>query len=87
MAAGISQEYLGVMAGMDEASASARMNQYEKGKHHPDVLTVERIAGVLNVPEAYFYARDEHMAWVLIQYHRMGAAKKKALINYIKEMA
>ncbi len=87
LAAGISQEYLGVMAGMEEASASARMNQYEKGKHHPDFLTVERIAEVLNVPEAYFYAKDEHMAWMLIQYHRMGMAKRAALINYITEIA
>jgi transcriptional regulator with XRE-family HTH domain len=34
--AGISQEKLGVLAGIDEASASARMNQYERGKHTPD---------------------------------------------------
>jgi len=84
--AGISQEQLGVMAGIEEASASARMNQYEKGKHQPDFLTVERIAKVLNVPEAYFYAKDENLAWVLIQYHRMGAARKKALISYIKDL-
>ena len=28
---GLSQEKLGVLAGIDEASASARMNQYERG--------------------------------------------------------
>ena len=34
--AGLSQEKLGILAGIDEASASVRMNQYEKGKHTPD---------------------------------------------------
>jgi DNA-binding XRE family transcriptional regulator len=33
IAAGLSQERLGVVAGIEEASASARMNQYERGKH------------------------------------------------------
>ena len=30
---GLSQEKLGVLAGIDEFSASARINQYERGKH------------------------------------------------------
>jgi transcriptional regulator with XRE-family HTH domain len=34
--AGLSQERLGVAAGIEEASASHRMNQYERGKHEPD---------------------------------------------------
>lgn len=42
--AGLSQERLGVMAGIDEISLSARMNQYEKAKHEPDFSMVERIA-------------------------------------------
>jgi transcriptional regulator with XRE-family HTH domain len=29
----LSQKVLGVRIGMDESSASLRMNQYEKGKH------------------------------------------------------
>ncbi|HGH8161022.1 TPA: helix-turn-helix domain-containing protein, partial [Vibrio cholerae] len=29
----LSQKALGVRIGMDESSASPRMNQYEKGKH------------------------------------------------------
>ncbi len=36
-AAGISQEQLGILAGIDEFSASARMNQYERGKHSPNL--------------------------------------------------
>lgn len=84
--AGMSQEGLGVKAGIDEASASARMNQYERGKHLPDVLMIERIAEVLNVPEAYFSAKDDDLAWLLIQFHRMGVANRKAVISYVKKL-
>lgn len=69
-AAGLSQEQLGVLAGLEEASASARMNQYERGKHQPDFLMVERIAKVLNLPESYFYTKDESLASLSIRFHR-----------------
>ena len=49
-AAGYSQEKLGILAGIEEASASARMNQYERGKHQPDYSVVEKIAKILDVP-------------------------------------
>ena len=35
------------------------MNQYERGKHEPDWLTVQRIAQVLGVSVAYLYAEDD----------------------------
>ena len=34
---------------MDEGTASARMNQYEKGKHTPDVNTLKRLVDELTV--------------------------------------
>ena len=42
----LSQERLGILAGIDESSASARMNQYETGKHVPDFLMATKIADV-----------------------------------------
>lgn len=64
---GISQEKLGVLAGIDEFSASARINQYERGKHVPDLHTLERLAEVLKTPAPYFYASDDELAeWILL---------------------
>ncbi len=51
---GISQKELGIKIGMDASSASGRMNHYEKGRHVPDVDTLRKIAGELNVPLNYF---------------------------------
>ncbi|USQ13272.1 helix-turn-helix transcriptional regulator [Legionella lytica] len=62
LAARISQKQLGIAAGIDEFSASPRINQYETGKHAPDFSTLKRIAKVLSVPTAYFYAEEDELA-------------------------
>lgn len=82
-AAGLSQEKLGVQAGIDEMSSSARMNQYERGKHGPDFSMVERIAAVLDVPECYFYCKDDEIAPILVRLHRLPATQKA---NVTKEI-
>ena len=50
---GLSQKQLGIKAGIDPSSASARMNQYERGKHLPDYKTIQRLAEILQEP-VYF---------------------------------
>ncbi|WP_038486974.1 helix-turn-helix domain-containing protein [Collimonas arenae] len=84
--AGLSQERLGVLAGIDEMSASARMNQYERGKHVPDLTMVERLASVLNVPAAYFYTADDDLARLLMTFHRLKQSEKKRVLMIIGDM-
>lgn len=84
--AGLSQERLGVLAGIDEMSSSARMNQYEREKHVPDISMVERIAKVLNLPAAYFYAVTDIEADLLCCFHRLKAKDKKRILELIKEV-
>lgn len=63
---GISQAKLGIAANIDEFSASARMNHYEKGRHYPDYKTAERLARALKVPTPYLFAREDDLAeWIL----------------------
>ena len=81
-AKGISQKQLGIAAGIDEFSASPRINQYERGKHVPDFATVERLALVLNVPTPYFYTRDDALAKLILRYGQMSAAEKEKLIQF-----
>ncbi|WP_047243863.1 helix-turn-helix domain-containing protein [Chromobacterium subtsugae] len=83
-AAKLTQERLGILAGIDEESASARMNQYERGKHEPDFLTLSRIAAVLEVPAAYFYTEDNDVAELLILIHRLLPADRRDLAQYLK---
>lgn len=55
----LTQEQLGLAIGLDEFVASTRINRYEKGTHQPDFLMLSKIANVLDVPPAYFFADDE----------------------------
>lgn len=85
--AGVSQERLGVLAGIDEMSSSARMNQYEKAKHEPDFSMVERIAKVLDVPESYFYAKDDEAAWLLVVFHRLPSEARNRVLQVARDIA
>lgn len=84
--AGLTQEGLGVLAGVDEMSASARMNQYEKGKHEPDFSMVERIAKALKLPTPYFYTADDQTAELLLGFHRLKKSDKTKLLQALSEM-
>ena len=85
--AGLSQEKLGILAGIDEASASARMNQYEKGKHTPDFATVEKFAKVLKIPAPYFYTDDDLLAEIIISYSILAEEDKINLMYKIKKQS
>lgn len=78
---GISQKQLGIKAGIDEFSASARINQYERGKHMPDLQTLTRLAAVMLVPAPYFYCEDGELAELILRFSALGKAQKKRLIS------
>lgn len=86
-AAGLSQERLGVLAGIDEMSASARMNQYERGKHEPDFQTVVRIAGALTLPTSFFYSESDIEAKLIVAFHRLDDSKQVALLSQAMQWA
>ncbi|MCA7015060.1 helix-turn-helix domain-containing protein [Dickeya dadantii] len=67
--AGLTQLELGCRAGLDEETASSRISQYEREVNAPDFGLVCQFAAVLDVPEVYFYARDEELALIILQYH------------------
>lgn len=84
LAAKYSQKKLGIAAGMDEFSASARMNHYEIGRHTPDYSTLNRIATVLGLPVAYFYAESDDLAECIRGYDKLTPADKKLVLSLIK---
>ena len=82
--AGMSQKALGIAAGIDEFSSSPRMNSYEKQKHSPDYLTLERIGKVLGVPAAYFFSADDDLAELIELYSALPDAGKRKILNALK---
>ncbi|KAJ9431662.1 MULTISPECIES: helix-turn-helix transcriptional regulator [Enterobacterales] len=65
LAKGLSQKGLGIAAGIDEFVASTRINRYENGIHQVDLDTAQRLADVLEIPAAYFYAEDDALAEII----------------------
>ena len=83
--AGFSQKSLGIAAGIDEFSASPRMNQYEKGIHAPSFSTVERLAEILGVPVPYFYAENDDIAALLLCFHELNDKERKSLLDIVNQ--
>lgn len=79
--AGISQEALAVQAGIDEFSASARISQYETGKHAPRYEIACRLAAALDVPAAYLYAGDDATASLLLLWHRASESARRSALT------
>lgn len=85
MDAGLSQRGLGIRVGFDPGSASSRMNHYEKGRHTPDIETLQRLADELNVPLNYFFCTDEISAELACLIGRMDSRQKTQLLILLRE--
>jgi transcriptional regulator with XRE-family HTH domain len=82
---GLLQQALGIAAGLNQFVASTRINRYELGVQKADFLIAIRLAEVLNVPAAYFYAEDDQLAELLIAFHRTGTRKRALILNASKD--
>jgi transcriptional regulator with XRE-family HTH domain len=85
LAAGYTQFALGVAAGIDEYSASPRINQYERGVHSPDKNMASRLAHVLDVPLSYLLEPNENLAELIFLAGRLGNEDLLRLTSYLKE--
>lgn len=80
IAAGLSQKQLGIAVGLDEFVASTRINRYELGVHETDIRTAERLAQVLGMPLAYFYAHDDGLARLITAFTRLPASEQEEML-------
>ena len=82
--AGLLQKMLGIEAGIDAFVASTRINRYELGIHRPDLLTVRKLAKVLDVPVAFFFAdEDDEIAELLLLYGKASASKRQESLKLL----
>ncbi len=71
----LTQEKLGVLAGIEEATAYSRLSHYENGTHKPTFDLVCEFARVLNVPECYFYTVDDDFAEAVLDLYSRWVSK------------
>lgn len=77
--AGLTQMQVGVSSGLEEFTAAARLNQYERGVHEPDYETAARIAKALGVPASYLHEPDEVLAEIIRLYAELGTRDRHKL--------
>lgn len=82
---GLPQDKLGVLIGIDEHSASARMSRYENGVHEPPIATARLLAAALKVPLAYLYCDDDLLADVVLASHQLSGDDKRSVLASIQE--
>ena len=80
----ITQKDLGVKIGMEESSASGRMNHYEKGRHVPDIGTLTRMAEELGVPLNYFFCQDDMTAKLVCLIDKLSEKEKENLLSLLE---
>ncbi|WP_325003167.1 MULTISPECIES: helix-turn-helix domain-containing protein [unclassified Variovorax] len=86
LAAGLPQDKLGVKAGLDEGTASARISRYESGIHEPNVAFANRLAEELRVPLAYFYSADDDLAKLILWFGQLDMKQRKLLLEYASRL-
>lgn len=84
LASGLSQKRLGIAAGIDEFVASTRINRYEKGVHEPGTEIMQKLAEVLRVPLAYFYAEDDDLAELMLVFLSLSHHQRTKILTYAK---
>lgn len=83
----ISQKNLGISIGMESGTASARMNQYEKGVHTPDVRTLKLLAKELGVPLNYFFCEDDSTAEIAIATSKLSEEQRSLVMKFIHSLS
>ena len=69
---GLAQDKLGVLIGIDEHSASARISRYENGIHEPPLKIAKLIADALNVPLAFLFCEDDKIAQIILSISKLS---------------
>ncbi|GLK88514.1 helix-turn-helix domain-containing protein [Pseudomonas turukhanskensis] len=80
--AGLAQDKLGVLVGLDESLSSARMSRYESGIHEPTSQFVAAIAKVLGLSPAFFYCEDDQLADLILAYSSASPAQREEIWQF-----
>ena len=82
----LSQKQLGLEIGIDPATASPRINQYENNRHRPSDQTIAKLSAALKVPTAFFYSDDDDLlAQLILLCVQLSRKQQRVLAGYIED--
>lgn len=70
--------------GFDEFSASARMSQYETGKHFPDPKTIKALADAVGVPMAYLFCDEDNLAEMILRFCDLPDEERRDVLDQFR---
>lgn len=79
----LTQEQLSTKLGFDRSHGTARISQYETGKHAPDFAMAKKMADALGVPVAYLYCDDEDLSQLILAISKMSKDELELLKSQI----
>jgi transcriptional regulator with XRE-family HTH domain len=80
----LTQEKLSNKLGFDDRShGTARISQYETGKHAPDFAMAKKMADALGVPVAYLYCDDDKLSELIIASSKLSESEMDQLLSLI----
>lgn len=85
--AGLTQEGLGVAAGISIDVARTRINRYERGVNECDLRTAKKLAEALRVPLAALYADSDEIAEVIVAFALLPLSEQRAVVQDLKNRA
>lgn len=87
MAAGLTQQQLGVAIGLGTDVAATRINRYERGVHDADGETAEKLAAELGLPLAYFYSDNALLAEAVLAFAKLPKEKQAEALDMIRALS
>lgn len=87
LAAGLTQEALGVATGIVVDVARTRINRYERGVNECDLRTAKKLADVLGMPLAALYADTDEIAEVIVAFAKLPRAEQRTVVNELRARA
>ncbi|OOG37533.1 helix-turn-helix transcriptional regulator [Rhodanobacter sp. C05] len=87
LAAGLTQEALGVATGIVADVARTRINRYERGVNECDLRTAKKLAEVLGMPLAALYADTDEIAEVIVTFAKLPRAEQRTVVSELKARA
>ena len=81
----LTQEQLSTELGFDRSHGTARISQYETGKHAPDFAMAKKMAEALGVPVAYLYCDDETLAELIFLASKLNKDQIISIISQISK--
>jgi transcriptional regulator with XRE-family HTH domain len=87
LAAGLTQEALGVATGIAAEVARTRINRYERGVNECDLRTAKRLAEALEMPLAALYADTDEIAEAVVAFAQLPLAEQRAVVKELKARA